>query len=592
MIGIGIRIGVIKTSNPVLVVVATSATGVGETSFTANWNPYSGAQYYLLDVSTSSSFLTFVLQNQVVSTNSYIVTGLTASTTYYYRVRASTDPDPDAQAFFSRVTTAGGTLSTTEQNAVNQLVIDLKANSLWTPMKAIYPMVGASAAACAQNLRSSSFTGTFTATGWTFASTGVSGNGTSAFMDTAYIQNNDTSVSTDNFHQSFYINNGVLGDAIGGVYKPGEGESLILPSRYGTQLLMNSNNLSDIYITNTIKIGYFICSRYQVNTLDYYLNGINKLSTTNVPSTAKNTIPYYLGLLNSNGTPAFGNASRIALSTLGQGLTPTQASNFYTTVQKFNQSLNRQVGAQLVSDPDAQAYIDRVYNAGGSLTNTEANAVNQLVLDMKTAGIWDSMKAVYPMVGSSAAACAQNLKSSSFTGTFTSGWTFASTGATPNGSNAFFDTTLVPSTSLTLNSTHISMYSRTNSGSAMYDYNAGQNLEIVSKWTDDLFYYSVNAVEISAGVQSSSAGFFNVSRTASNSQKAYYNGAVKNTSANSSTALPIFSLIYGALNGVSKSGYSNRQTAFLSAGDGLTDVQATALYNSVQIMQNTLGRAV
>ena len=76
--------------------------------------------------------------------------------------------DSDAQAYFDRVSTAGGTLSTTEKNAVNQLVIDLKANSLWTPMKAIYPMVGASAAACAQNLKSSSFTGAFSS-GWTFA---------------------------------------------------------------------------------------------------------------------------------------------------------------------------------------------------------------------------------------------------------------------------------------------------------------------------------------------------------------------------------------------------------------------------------------
>ena len=50
------------------------------------------------------------------------------------------------------------------------------------------------------------------------------------------------------------------------------------------------------------------------------------------------------------------------------------------------------------------------------------------------------MKAIYPMVGASAAACAQNLKSSSFTGTFTSGWTFASSGVTPNGTSAYFNT--------------------------------------------------------------------------------------------------------------------------------------------------------
>ena len=46
--------------------VAIAATGVGTTSFTANWEAYSGAYLYLLDVSTSSDLSTFVYENQVV----------------------------------------------------------------------------------------------------------------------------------------------------------------------------------------------------------------------------------------------------------------------------------------------------------------------------------------------------------------------------------------------------------------------------------------------------------------------------------------------------------------------------------------------
>jgi hypothetical protein len=141
--------------------VATAATGVGQTSFTANWNAYSGATYYLLDVSEFSDFSTFVYENQITTSTSYVVIGLNSNTTYYYRVRANVGYDSDAQAFFDRVTTAGGSLSTTEQDAVNTLVVQMKADGIWTKMKAVYPMVGASAAACAQNLKSSSFTGSF-----------------------------------------------------------------------------------------------------------------------------------------------------------------------------------------------------------------------------------------------------------------------------------------------------------------------------------------------------------------------------------------------------------------------------------------------
>ena len=129
------------------------------------------------------------------------------------------------------------------------------------------------------------------------------------------------------------------------------------------------------------------------------------------------------------------------------------------------------VASQIASfDADAVAFFGRVTTAGGSLSLTEKQAVNQLVLDLKANSLWTPMKAIYPMVGASAAACAQNLKSASFTGSCTStGWTFASTGATPNGTSAFMDTTLTPSANLTLSSGHISVYNRTNVDEAKCD---------------------------------------------------------------------------------------------------------------------------
>ena len=112
-------------------------------------------------------------------------------------------------------------------------------------------------------------------------------------------------------------------------------------------------------------------------------------------------------------------------------------------------------------DPDALAFFNRVTAAGGSLTTTEKVATNQLVIDLKGYSIWSKMKAIYPMVGASSAACAQNLKSSSFTGTFSGGWTFSSTGATPNGTNAYMDTNFMPSTELSANSASIGYYGGT-----------------------------------------------------------------------------------------------------------------------------------
>ena len=71
--------------------IARPATYIASNSLTANWSSVSGATGYRLDVSPNSSFSTYVAGYQnlnVGNTTGRSVTGLNASTTYYYRVRA------------------------------------------------------------------------------------------------------------------------------------------------------------------------------------------------------------------------------------------------------------------------------------------------------------------------------------------------------------------------------------------------------------------------------------------------------------------------------------------------------------------------
>ncbi len=71
--------------------IASAASSILNTSFTANWNSTSGATAYRLDVSSVSNFASFVgvyNNKDVGNVTNYSITGLSGSTDYYYRVRA------------------------------------------------------------------------------------------------------------------------------------------------------------------------------------------------------------------------------------------------------------------------------------------------------------------------------------------------------------------------------------------------------------------------------------------------------------------------------------------------------------------------
>jgi hypothetical protein len=246
--------------------------------------------------------------------------------------------DPDALAFFARVTAAGGSLTATEKSAVNTLVVTMKANSIWTPMKAIYPMVGASAAACAQNLKSASFTGTFTS-GWTFASTGVTGNGTSAFMNTGL--NQSTQFTQTNGEIGVYSRTNSSGLFVDiGCYS--NTRDYCLFANLGTMYGRAATQDIDSLYNPTTSLGLFSINTDGTNTQKFYRNGLIRATLTNTTNTLS-SINSYLGAANSTTVPLFYSARQYAFAYLSDTLTATNQSNFYTAVQAFQTTLSRQV---------------------------------------------------------------------------------------------------------------------------------------------------------------------------------------------------------------------------------------------------------
>ena len=90
----------------------------------------------------------------------------------------------------------------------------------------------------------------------------------------------------------------------------------------------------------------------------------------------------------------------------------------------------------------------------------------------------------------------------------------------------------------------------------------------------------------------SSAVNFLFNKTSSTSTSLFVNNT-KYTASVTNRGLPNGNFYLGArnLNGIADL-FADRQSAFVSIGDGLTDSEAAAFYNAVQAFQTTLGRQV
>jgi hypothetical protein len=243
-------------------------------------------------------------------------------------------------------------------------------------------------------------------------------------------------------------------------------------------------------------------------------------------------------------------------------------------------------------DADATAF----FTAASITDTTQKNAVNTLVLNLKSANIWTKMKALYPVVGGSSSSHAVNLKQpGTFNLSFATGWTHSSTGMTPNG-GTFADTGLIPSSFLQTNSTHISFYSRTNNDTG-FDIGVNSNsasgrLYMYNKLSSSFGGRNNNTTSGEKSISNTNGlGCYINNRIDSSNIKLVKNGTTT-TLALTASGLDNYQITIGAVYNVSTYYYGTKECAFASIGDGLTDAEALSFYNAVQTYQTTLGRQV
>ena len=273
------------------------------------------------------------------------------------------------------------------------------------------------------------------------------------------------------------------------------------------------------------------------------------------------------------------------------------------------------VAGAVTYDADALAY----FTANTAITSAaDKNAINTFYLGLKSDGIYTKIKAMYLPIWGSAASSKWNLKDprdldAAFRLTFTTGWTYSSSGITPNGTSAYANTNLTPSTApLTLNNTHLSFYSRTtgnlgnvdigqlwvNGGAQAYGLysSSGRN-------TDNNMVAANNSSDANRIIvaQTNASGLFVNTRTSTSSFKYFQNNILKGSNSNINTSvyqgLGQNSILLSALNYFVDTNvpqnqiinYSAKQCSFASIGDGLTDAQVTNFYTRVNTLMTYFG---
>ena len=300
-----------------------------------------GVDYYY-----SGDIQEIVLYNSNMSVNRF---NIDTAINSYYSIYTST-VDTDAQAFI----TAAGITDTTQQTAVTRLVSTLKTNNLWTKMKAVYPFVGGNATSHSYNLINPTVYGLSFSGGWTHSSTGALPNGTTGYANTNLNLSTSGLVNT-NFAHSTYIRTSAGTGYPGGVYTPvlmgSWFESYVLlwtptstPANTKISTWMANTGSEQLQGTVTETKGLILGNRpSSSNVFTLHKNGTRVSTSASFSVRNFPTLNYYIGAYNNNGTVSGFDTREVAFYHIGTGLSDTDVTNLYNTIQQFQTDLGRQV---------------------------------------------------------------------------------------------------------------------------------------------------------------------------------------------------------------------------------------------------------
>jgi hypothetical protein len=244
--------------------------------------------------------------------------------------------DSDAQAFF----TANSTLTDVAQkDAINQFVLDLKSNSLWSLRGNGFLTLGflGNSTKVSIDLFKPSNVFTFSS-GWNFNSNGIKGNGSSTLIRTNFIPSSHAVQNSKTYFVYSQENVDQLGADLGALGTGGDLRDVLIP-RFGNTfygpLSMNGWQTA----SNSNSSGLILATRNGSTDTKFY-RGSTLLGSSSSASVGQTPHEVYLGCHNVVGTGTWFSSKRISIYGQMLGLDATQVANLNTCINTLLTTLS------------------------------------------------------------------------------------------------------------------------------------------------------------------------------------------------------------------------------------------------------------
>lgn len=235
-----------------------------------------------------------------------------------------------------------------------------------------------------------------------------------------------------------------------------------------------------------------------------------------------------------------------------------------------------------------QAVLDRATTLGYTKPSAGQQVKqNQLIVDLKAAGIWTLLDVFYVFAtdGSSDFATLNWKAPASFQCTKVNSPTFTvNEGFTGNGTSSYLNTNWAPSggVNFTLNEAGAGIYSFTAGQTGpdqlfgAFDTGTINGVQFTPRIPTDVLRFRVNTTTLTDLVSTDGSGFWHEKRTSSTAVSVYRNGSLFGSSSVSSTARPVVSVYVLALNiGNTLNGPSVRKAGTFWAGASLNGLESS-----------------